>query len=120
MVDTKVLLRSIAVPVDSQLLTVDETDKYFVFEATGFKVPCEEEPSGEFTPTLLVSKEPLTKIQGTEAAIKSPDFMLAGVGSCNLQKGYFVRFVHPKHPSTFVIWSGYVNMTKPQIQMQGK
>lgn len=120
MVDTKVLLRSICVPLDSALLTEDESGKYFAFNATGFKVPCDDEdiePSGEFSPSLLVSKEPLTKVQGSHD-VRSPDFMLAGVG-CKMQKGYFVRFVHPKHPSTFVIWSGYVNMAKPQIQMQG-
>lgn len=118
MVDTKVLLKSIAVPVDPTTLVVDETDKYFVFEKTGFKVPNDDEPSGEFMPTLLVSKKPLTKISGAEE-IKSPDFMLAGVGACKLNKAYFVRFVHPKQPSSFVIWSGYVNMAKPQIQMNG-
>lgn len=118
MVDSKVLLKGIHVPVDSSMLqiAVDETDKYFVFDA-GFKVPSEEEPSGEFTPSLLVSKDPLAKIQGSEV-VKCQDFMLAGIG-CKMQRGYFVRFAHPKKPSSFVIWSGYVNMAKPQIQMQG-
>ena len=117
LVDTKVLLASIAVPIDpaTSLVTVD--DKYFAFDA-GFKVPNGEDD--EFTPQLLLSKDPLTKINSKSSNIPSPDFMMvASTGSFQLQRAYFARFVHPKHPGNFIIWSGFVNMSKPQIQMQG-
>ena len=38
LINTRELLGSIVVPVDSESLTVDESENYFVFE-TGFSVP---------------------------------------------------------------------------------
>lgn len=77
---------------------VDETERYFAFEA-GFRVPNEEE--GEFMPLLLISKDPFTKVNPDGKSLASPDFMLcsAGTGSSAfaLSKAYFARFVHPKN-----------------------
>lgn len=124
LVDTKVMLRSIVVPVDSAMLQVDESEKYFAFEA-GFKVSSppsstEEEEQQEFTPLLLISKDPFVKVNPDGKPLPSPDFMLCSSSSSfALPKAYFARFVHPGFQHKMILWSGYVNMGKPQIHMQG-
>ena len=96
---------------------MDDTERFFAFDA-GFRIPHEEE--GDFTPLLLISKDPFTKVNPAGRALPSPDFMLcASSTSFSMARAYFVRVVHPKHQSTMISWSGYVNMGKPQIQMQG-
>lgn len=98
---------------------VDESEKYFAFE-TGFRVPSEEE-DGDFSPMLLISKDPFLKVPGDKSTVPSPDFMLcSSTAGFALARAYFARFVHPKHQDKMVIWSGYINMSKPQIHMQGK
>jgi hypothetical protein len=68
-------------------------------------------------PHLYVSKDPFTRIKGSES-LQTPDFMLVGT-NVPLQKAYFLRFVHPRHPQQCVLWAGYANMNKPRITMPG-
>jgi hypothetical protein len=137
-VDTKILLQCVSVPVDSSMLTVDDTENYFVFE-TGFKVAFpvlkgdeedNEDEKGEesdfldgeeqmLCPHLYISKDPFTSVKGSSAP-PTPDFMLVGSTDALLQKAYFARFVHPAHPQKCVLWGGYINMSKPQITMPGE
>lgn len=147
-IDTKVLLQSIVVPVDSDSLTVDETENYFVFEA-GFKVAfpkvregvvdseaassdqCDDEDEEKaaangddddeeemLCPHLYISKDPFTHVKGGHV-LPTQDCMMVGA-NVQLQKAYFARFVHPLHPQRCVLWGGYVNMSKPQITMPGE
>lgn len=95
---------------------MDESERYFAFE-TAFTLPDGEEQ--EFQPLLLISKDPFTKVNPNGAPLPTPDFMLSSATPFSLQKAYFARFVHPKQQDKIVAWSGYVNMSKPQIHMQG-
>ena len=147
-IDTRILLQCVSVPVDASMLTVNDTENYFVFE-TDFQVAFpvlkkgddetndggddagarseEDCQSSEFMdgeeqmlcPHLYISKDPFINVKGPNA-VRTPDFMLVGSTDVVLQKAYFARFVHPTHPQRCVLWGGYINMSKPQITMPGK
>jgi hypothetical protein len=51
--------------------------------------------------------------------VKSADFMLADAKT-TLKRAYSICFMHPKLKEEFIAWQGFVNMCKPQMQMQGK
>jgi len=53
-----------------------------------------------------------------EHRLKTPDFMLVG-NNVPLSKSYYVRFVHPILEHRCILWSGYINLAKPQITMPG-
>jgi hypothetical protein len=144
LVDTRIMLKSISVPIDPDSLTVDETENYFVFE-TDFKVAFplglkdggeqddeevgedadDEEIEGEemLRPHLYISKDPFPSVKPSNSSshtLASPDFMLVGSTDIALGKAYFARFVHPRHAHKCVLWGGYINMCKPQITMPGE
>ena len=71
------------------------------------------------SPLLLVSKEPFTQILG-EHALKTPDFILVGNNVQLNHRAYYARFVHPILEHRCILWSGYINLAKPQITMPGE
>ncbi len=140
LINTRILLSSIVVPVDPDSLTVDETENYFVFE-TGFEVAFparirdvdadggddaegddddEDEEEERLRPHLYISKDPFQGIKGAGAQVPSPDFMMVGSTDTALHKAYFARFVHPQHPHKCVLWGGFISLAKPQITMPGE
>ena len=70
------------------------------------------------SPLLLVSRDPFTNVLG-EHALKTPDFMMVGNNVQLPQRAYYVRFVHPILQHQCILWSGYINLSKPQITMPG-
>jgi hypothetical protein len=70
-------------------------------------------------PLLLVSRDPFTNVLG-EHGLKTPDFMMVGNNVQLPQRSYYVRFVHPILQHQCILWSGYINLSKPQITMPGE
>lgn len=122
--------------MDPALVKVDETGNFFCFQANfqvllptkeqassssaqqeGEEADEEEEEDELQNPLILVSKDPVSSVKG-EFVHKTTDFMLVG-SNTTLQKGYYVRFVHPVFPSKLVLWNGYINLSKPQVTMAG-
>ena len=115
LVDTKILLQGI--PTSSEAeghFEEDENSQEYVF-SSGFKLP--DDDNGDFEPMLRISRQS-THLLSSGAVIQSPDFML-----CDSQtipkKAYAMRLLHPVLKEDFVVWKGFVNMSKPQMQMQG-
>ena len=113
LVDSQVILQGIPRSVEDEL---EEEDGKFMCKA-GFKLPDEEETGEDFEPLLCISTE--AKSSSGKEPLKSPDFMLAD-SQTSLQKAYSISIIHPKMRNEFVAWEGLVNMSKPQVQMQGK
>ena len=131
------------IPLDPALAKLDDTENYFLFR-TNFQMSLpsampgkpvkdrEEEDENEeddeedipeqheemLTPLLLVSKEPFTQVVG-EHRLRTPDFMMVG-NNVQLQRAYYARFVHPALQHRCILWSGYINLAKPQITMPGE
>lgn len=148
LINTTELLQSIPVPLDAALAKLDETENYFSFK-THFQMLLpssmpgravkasddendedndqnneetnedneDETPEELMYPLLLVSKEPFTQVVG-EHQLKTPDLMLVG-NNVALGRAYYVRFVHPVLEHRCILWSGYINLAKPQITMPG-
>lgn len=112
LVDSQVLLQGIPRSMEDEL---QEEDGKFICKA-GFKLPDEEESGEDFEPLMCISTE--AKSSTGKQPLKSPDFMLAD-SQTSLQKAYSISLVHPKMRNEFVAWEGLVNMSKPQVQMQG-
>ena len=55
-----------------------------------------------------------------EHALKTPDFMLVGNNVQLSHRAYYARFVHPVLRHRCILWSGYINLAKPQITMHGE
>lgn len=119
--------------MDPASLQVDDTENYFAFRC-GFEVAFPSSPSegvggkgsvdmdfereDMLHPLLLISREPFANVFG-EKKMQSPDFMMVGANT-HLVKGYYARFVHPVHQHKCILWSGYINMSKPQILSSGE
>ncbi len=149
LINTCELLQSISVPLDPASAKLDETENYFSFKThfqmslpssmPGKAVkagPDEDDEEGGsddqneegededasppeelMPPLLLVSTEPFTAVAG-EHRLKTPDLMLVG-NNVPLARAYYVRFVHPVLEHRCILWSGYINLAKPQITMPG-
>lgn len=124
-------------PIDPESLMVDDTENYFAFRAD-FQVafpsgPLSSAPDGAgddehgedeegeelMNPLILISKEPFTNIKGEHKRPKCPDFMLVSP-NVQLARAYYARIVHPVLQHQCILWSGYINMTKPQITSSGE
>lgn len=109
-IDTARLLAGI--DCSAGLTEYSKDSRFFVFEAT-YTIQLESEP--EFTPLIVVSKQPFFDVKSEGgAAVDSPDMCLVGVGHA-IGKGYFLRFVNPT--TSKVIWNGYFNLSKPMLMM---
>lgn len=98
-----------------------EDESVLAFDA-GFKLPAAED-TPEFTPLLLVTRECYQSTEKcfpgvVETPLLSADFMLAD-SKTRLNKAYGISFVHPEQRQDFVVWKGFANMCKPEMQMPG-
>lgn len=96
----------------------DESGKYYVFESNFTLPSINEEENEDYRPIFMISKEQVKNSGG--GMIKSQDFMLVADSSFKLEKAYSIQIVHPIHKEDCIAWKGFVNMSKPQMQMQGK
>ena len=116
LVDTRILLQGIPSSPDGLQQQEAQGSAFFYAFNAGFKLPDDNE--GDFEPLLRVACQPGSNNEAG-ANIHSPDFMLAD-SEMALKRAYAISLVHPELKEEFVVWKGFVNMCKPQLQMQGE